>query len=209
MAVLVAALLYVGRTERHGLEWVVKPLAALTFVGAGVASGATSTTWGTIMLVGLVLAAVGDVLLIPKGKRAFLAGLVSFLLGHVAYAVAFGVRGLDPVWTGVAAAALVGLAIPVLRWLWPNVEDPMRGPVAAYVLVITTMVAVAAGTVGAHGDPRILIGAFGFYLSDLAVARDKFVAPGFSNRAWGLPLYFFSQLLLATTVSGVTVAGVS
>ena len=202
MAVLVGALLYVVRGKRHRLEWVIKPLAALTFIGAGVASGATSTTWGTIMLVGLVLAAGGDVLLIPKGKRTFLAGLVSFLLGHVAYAIAFGVRGLDLLWTGVAAVVVVAIGIPVLRWLWPHVDGPMRGPVAAYVLVITAMVAVAAGTVGAHGDPRILIGAFGFYLSDLAVARDKFVAPGFSNRAWGLPLYFFSQLLLATTVAG-------
>jgi len=31
------------------------------------------------------------------------------------------------------------------------------------------------------------------------VARDRFVRHQFSNRAWGLPLYYAAQLLLATT----------
>jgi hypothetical protein len=38
-------------------------------------------------------------------------------------------------------------------------------------------------------------------LSDLSVARDRFVAPGFVNRAWGLPTYFAAQLLLAASVA--------
>jgi len=29
------------------------------------------------------------------------------------------------------------------------------------------------------------------------VARDRFVAQGFINRAWGLPMYYGGQLLLA------------
>jgi hypothetical protein len=32
------------------------------------------------------------------------------------------------------------------------------------------------------------------------VARDRFVAPGFVNRAWGLPLYFGAQLLFAFAI---------
>jgi hypothetical protein len=31
------------------------------------------------------------------------------------------------------------------------------------------------------------------------VARDRFVSHQFVNRAWGLPLYYAAQLLLATT----------
>lgn len=202
MAALVAALLWLLRTGRRRLEWIVKPAAALTFIAAGAAAGAFDSAWGATLFVGLVLAAGGDVLLIPKSRRAFLGGLFSFLLGHVAYAVAFAIRGLDALWLGVAAPVLIALAVPILRWLWPHVEAPMRGPVAAYVVVITAMVALAAGTVGARGDVWLLVGAFGFYLSDLAVARDRFVASGFVNRAWGLPLYFFSQLLLATHAGG-------
>jgi uncharacterized membrane protein YhhN len=45
-------------------------------------------------------------------------------------------------------------------------------------------------------------GAVLFYLSDLAVARHRFVRPAFLNRAWGLPAYYAGQLLLAWTVGG-------
>ena len=54
---------------------------------------------------------------------------------------------------------------------------------------------------GATGDAWLLVGAIGFYLSDLAVARQRFVHESLTNRPWGLPLYFGSQLLLAGTVS--------
>jgi hypothetical protein len=40
-----------------------------------------------------------------------------------------------------------------------------------------------------------------FYASDLAVARDRFVARVFLNRAWGLPLYFGGQLVIAASMS--------
>ena len=57
----------------------------------------------------------------------------------------------------------------------------MRPPVAAYMLVITTMVTLAAGAVGHGAPPMLLAGAVIFYASDLSVARDKFVAPGFDK----------------------------
>ena len=45
-------------------------------------------------------------------------------------------------------------------------------------------------------------GAAMFYLSDLAVARDRVVSSGFWNKAWGLPLYFGGQLFLAASIGG-------
>jgi uncharacterized membrane protein YhhN len=200
MAALVAALLWVIRRRRGGLEWLFKPAAAATFLAAAVYAGALETAFGQVLFAGLVLSALGDVLLIPESRAAFLAGLGSFLLGHVAYAIAFGLRGVAPLATGVAAAAVVVVAFPILRWLWPHVPDKMRPPVAGYILAISAMVALAIGTFAAHGNAALVVGAIGFYLSDLAVARDRFVAKGFVNRAWGLPLYFFAQLTLATAV---------
>ena len=41
-----------------------------------------------------------------------------------------------------------------------------------------------------------------FVVSDLAVARDNFVTPGFTNRLSGLPLYYGGQLLLAWAAGG-------
>jgi uncharacterized membrane protein YhhN len=193
----VAALLVVSRLEKRALEWIFKPLAALGFIAMGLASGALSSAWGTVLFAGLIFAAAGDVLLIPKSKKFFLAGLVSFLVGHVAYAVAFAMRGISFSVTEGATLVMLVVAVPVLFWLWPHVEQKMRSPVLAYVTVITGMVALSLGTFAEHGDWRIPAGAFAFYLSDLSVARERFVGRSFTNRLWGLPLYFGAQLILA------------
>lgn len=139
-------------------------------------------------------------LLIPKGaRRAFAAGLVAFLLGHLAFAVAFAVRGLSGVWLAGGVLATAAVAVPIARWLLPHVPDALRLPVRAYVLVISLMVATAAGAFGATGDAALLAGAVAFFGSDLAVARERFVEKGLANKLWGLPLYYAGQLLLAWT----------
>ena len=75
----------------------------------------------------------------------------------------------------------------------------LRTAVHAYVAVISAMVATAAGAFGATGDAQLLAGAIAFFGSDLAVARERFVEKSFTNKLWGLPLYYGAQLLLAGT----------
>lgn len=199
-AAATAALLAAERAGWQPGVWLAKPIAAAGFVGAAWANGARATPYGTWILLGLVLSLVGDVLLIPKERpRVFLAGLVAFLLGHLAYTVAFAVRGLDLPTVAMALVAVLGLGLLALRWLLPHVGASMRRPVLAYLVVISSMLACAAGTVGHAGKPAIFAGAFAFYLSDLAVARQRFVARSFWNKAWGLPLYFGAQMVLAWT----------
>ena len=197
MALLVSGHLWAIRQGSTALKWLLKPTAALTFVFAGVYVGALESTWGTVLFAGLLLAAGGDVFLIPRST--FLAGLVSFLLGHVAYAVAFAVRGVDVAWALGSLLVLGPGGFAIARRLWPDVTPKMQKPVAAYMAVITVMVALAAGTYGARGNVWVVVGAVGFYFSDISVARDRFANAGFANKVWGSPLYFFSQLLLAGT----------
>ena len=73
----------------------------------------------------------------------------------------------------------------------------MRLPVQAYFVVIGCMAALACAVSGAGGPAVVAVGAIAFAASDIAVARDRFVRPGFANRAWGLPLYYLAQVLLA------------
>jgi uncharacterized membrane protein YhhN len=87
------------------------------------------------------------------------------------------------------------------RWLQPHVPAKLRVPVRAYFVAISAMVACAFGTFGLAGGRVLLLGALMFFFSDLAVARDRFVAHGFVNRLWGLPLYYGGQLLLALSVA--------
>ncbi|MBL8605083.1 MAG: lysoplasmalogenase [Myxococcales bacterium] len=191
-----ALLALVSRGSRLG-EWIFKPLASTGFVLSALQHGATTTRFGQAVLAALVLSWWGDVLLIPRAELSFLAGLGAFLLGHVGFAVAFVIRGVA--WP-VALGGLCLLAVPlwgVGRWLLPKVPAEMKLPVMAYMGVITVMVALSAGTYAAHGNAILPLGAVCFYLSDLSVARDRFVAPGFANKAWGWPLYFGAQLLAA------------
>jgi uncharacterized membrane protein YhhN len=198
-AVAVVALVLALHHESP-LRFVAKPVASLCFIATAIAGGATDAGYGSWVLVALVLSALGDVALLGTTSATFLAGLGSFLLGHVAYVVAFGVRGIDIAPTVLAGLVLIGPIVIVLRWLWPHVSGDMRPPVAAYTVVISVMVAGSVGTVAFETDGRIVVAAVAFYLSDLTVARDHFVAPGFVNRLWGLPLYYAAQFVFAWTV---------
>ncbi|MSP61979.1 MAG: lysoplasmalogenase [Myxococcales bacterium] len=200
--VAIAGLLFAEWRNSVAGRWLTKPIAALGFVAAALAAGALESRFGLSILAGLSLSLVGDVFLISSALPSFRAGLFTFLLGHVAFAAAFVLRGVDLRWSGFSLVALTGVAWFVGRWLLPHVEAKMRGPVVAYIAVISAMVALAAGTVAAHGHPILLGAAIAFFLSDLSVARDRFVAPGFANRLWGLPLYYGAQLLFAWSLAG-------
>jgi len=195
-----ALLLAEKRGSRIGV-WLAKPAASLGFVAPAWFAGQTDDSYAPLMLVALILCAVGDVLLIPLGQGAsFLAGLVSFALGHALYAAAFWSRWplLDV--TAVTAAGMAIVAWFTLRWLDPYLERALYWAVRVYILLITAMVVLAVGASAATGDARIAIGAIAFAASDLSVARERFVRPGFVNLLWGLPLYYAAQLLLVWSV---------
>jgi uncharacterized membrane protein YhhN len=61
---------------------------------------------------------------------------------------------------------------------------------------------VAVAEPGVSGR-RLLRAAVLFYLSDITVARDRFVTgPRFLNRLVGLPLYYSAQFLFAFSIGG-------
>jgi uncharacterized membrane protein YhhN len=78
-------------------------------------------------------------------------------------------------------------------------------PVLLYILVITVM-ASGAWTVfwkssfPIYGRTLILVGSYCFYISDLFVARNKFIKEQYRNRLLGLPLYYTGQFMLAFSI---------
>lgn len=193
-------------SERRGFRpgvWVSKTLASAAFVATALAAGALDSSYGQVVLLALCLCMAGDVLLIPHTReKLFLAGIGSFLLGHVAFGAAFFSRGLEP--NALTLGGLGGLALATLslRWLVPHLTGIFRIAVPAYIGVISLMVALASGASAASGDPRLVVGAIVFAVSDLTVARDRLIAKQFANGAIGLPLYFGAQIILATSVAG-------
>ena len=185
-------------------RYVLKPLASIGFLATALQAGALdgASPYGLWIFAGLVLSFWGDVFLMADERPAlFLAGLGSFLLGHVAYVVAFISFGVDLKLTALSGAALLPIAWFVWRWLRPHVPSDMLVPVIAYVVVICAMLAHAVGAWGAGGTILMPIGATLFWISDLAVARRQFVDPSPMNAVWGLPIYYAGQLVLAVSVT--------
>jgi uncharacterized membrane protein YhhN len=196
LAIAVAALLRAEWKRSRPGVWLTKPLASTLFVITAILAGALTSPYGRIILVGLVLSWLGDVLLIPRRQRFFVAGLASFLLAHVAYSAAFFLEPLAVLPLSLAAIAMAVFAVIIVRWLWPHLPHNLRAAVVAYVAAISGMVVLAAGTTATIGF-ELLIGAVMFAVSDVFVARERFVSASVTNRFWGLPLYYSAQLVFA------------
>lgn len=182
---------------------LTKLVASTGFLLTAISAGALELGWGRWLFAGLLLSFVGDACLLGRGKSLFMAGLFAFLLGHVGYCVAFVVHGVA--WSSVVMLAPVMIAAGVLvdRWLGDRVEANMRVPVRAYIVVISAMLCLAFGAWRSGASSLAMIGALSFYLSDLSVARDRFVQQDFFNRVWGLPAYYLGQLCLALSVAAL------
>jgi uncharacterized membrane protein YhhN len=182
-------------------RFLFKPLAALSFVYLAWVLGATDTVYGRWLLAGLLACLIGDLCLMPDGEGTFLAGLTAFLCGHLLYVVAFMHLGVNAVALLLGSVPALTLLFLSTRWLHPHLPAKMKLPVYAYILVITAMLLAACLTTSNPAGLIILCGAWGFAVSDLAVARQQFVKQTKLNGIWGTPLYFVSQLLLATSVA--------
>ncbi len=170
-------------------------VAALSLRTAGVKIGYTAG-----VLVGLILSLGGDVaLMFPSGK-AFLVGLVLFLLAHVAYAVTFTLfNGFYP-GDLISGGALLALAVVIYRYLEPGLEK-IKVPVIVYVVVISFMVnrAISAFFGTTFGPTQAWLmagGAILFWISDLMLAVNRFRRP-FKHNHLSLAFYYGGQLLIA------------
>jgi uncharacterized membrane protein YhhN len=208
LAVVVLALLVgllVGeRRKRPKLILTFKtPLSAL-FVASALAQPHPVPSYYHWVLAGLLFGLIGDVCLAIPGNKTFRAGLVAFLVGHILYVVAF-VGLTEPLgWLTPGHLLVAAVSIGVFRWLQPHL-GAMLVPVALYVIIITVMLAAAwvaflNPALNALGAWTLFLGALFFYISDVLVARDRFVRGQFMNRLVGLPLYYGGQFLLAFSI---------
>ena len=198
-----AALVWAEWRDRRMACALFKIIASTAFVLVAWRLDATESLYGRLILSALALSWVGDVLLLSARPRLFLAGIGAFLLAHVTFAVAFAQRPVSALGLGIALVAMSALGVVVLRWLWPHLSAFFRVAVGAYVAAIVAMCAFAIAVGAASGAWGIAAGAIAFAASDISVARDRFVHPGIANRAWGLPVYYAAQLVLASSVGGV------
>jgi uncharacterized membrane protein YhhN len=133
----------------------------------------------------------------------FLAGLTSFLVGHLFYIAAFSAAGGWEAWTLLVLVPIGLAAALMLAFLWPHLGR-MRGAVVTYVLVIAVMVwrAAVRAVVPATPSPSgalALAGAGFFMLSDGVLATDRFARPFAAADGVVMVTYYTAQTLIAAS----------
>ena len=196
----VAAVDWIAVARRPSrIEYVAKPAVMVALLGAALALDPVDHAQRWWFVAALVLSLAGDVFLLPK-PDAFVAGLGSFLLAHVAYIAGFAQVGevtegdlmaVSVVLIPIAAVAFV-VHGAVLR------TDPsLRIPVLLYIAVIAAMVAWSI----VAGDAIGIAGAALFATSDSVLALNRF------HRQWrhaGITVmitYHVAQVLLVVSLA--------
>lgn len=199
--VLLCAVLYFEKAQSRMDLVPTKGCLSLLFILAALVQKDPLSPYFGFVVTGLVFCLGGDVFLALPQKKAFMLGLVSFLVGHVFYVIGFfSVAGFSG-WTWVSLVLAGAISFLVYRWLRSHLGK-MKGPVIGYMVVITVMVCAASSLLGAadfslSGRVMAFAGAVAFYLSDVFVARDRFMKNQFVNRLVGLPMYYAGQFLIA------------
>ncbi len=180
------------------LNFVFKPLATLIVIAYAWRRGHDAPLVRRWVLAGLVLSLAGDVALLWP-KEGFLPGLVSFLLAHLAYLVAFTRVQRLAAWPP-AFVAYAGVAGVVLWRLWPGVPVALQWPVLAYVVCLGAMAAQAAvlWRRGAARGAVLALGGALFMSSDALLAGNKFAGPLPWASLWILGTYWSAQWCIAS-----------
>lgn len=187
--------------DRPWLNVVFKPLATVGVIAYAWGRGHDHARQRRWVLVGLVLSLGGDVALLWP-QRGFLPGLVSFLIAHAAYLVAFTREQR----LGVRISPFAGYAViagGVLWHLWPDVPAALRAPVTVYVVFLATMAAQGAALWldGSPRGPALALGGALFVTSDALLAINRFATPVPWSGLWILAAYWLAQWLIATWLS--------
>ncbi len=148
-------------------------------------------------------------MLFPSEKM-FLAGLIAFLLTHICYLIGFRQQMLAPsAWSLVLIVVILLNAVRLLRRIVASMRargmHRMVYPVIVYGLVISLMLYAAMSTLSDQDwevGAAFLVsaGAFLFWLSDLMLAWNKFVAPLRVGRLLTVAAYQIGQISLIAGV---------
>jgi uncharacterized membrane protein YhhN len=203
LALIVATLDWAAVEKKwQPLEYLAKPgvmLALLAWLWQSSALGGPLLWFG----LGIVFSLAGDVfLMLPYDL--FIAGLVSFLLAHLAYVVGF--NSTPPTWS--IGHLILALLLAIVFWqlyrrlaagLGAKGRSKLKIPVFIYASVITLMVFSAGANFTRPGWetlPALLtsLGAALFFASDSMLAWDRFVAPLSHARLKVMTTYHLGQI---------------
>jgi len=177
-----------------GWRWFFKiiPIALLLYLALSRTDGRVRMLLG----LGLVLSAVGDVLLALDGL--FVQGLVAFLLAQVIYTVLFLTQCRWQSSRLPWLALIVVYAVICTLYIVPEAGDMMI-PVTAYMIAISLM-AISAGFRDDQLFLWVAMGALIFMVSDTLIAINRFVSPFEYSGIAVMTTYYVAQLLICVGI---------
>lgn len=139
------------------------------------------TSYARTLGVTLFICMIGDIFIeldfTDETDQSFLLGLVTFLIGHIGFVLAFAQKLTTG---GMVSIPFVGcFYVYLMSRLYPNIEADMKIPVLVYGLVICAMGFSAinrffSNTSTSASRTFSLIGALSFVLSDSLLGIDRF-----------------------------------
>lgn len=182
-------------------EYIFKPVAALSFVFISFKLGALESGYGRLILFSLALCAVGDILLLNrKLKISFFCGMLVFAIAHLLFSLSFIKSSTFDFASLVTFLPLIMILGCInFMYLLPRVPHKFKPFILLYGLAIFMMITSAYTFM--YEQKLILIAAIFFVLSDIFVAKDRFIKRSTKNALLITPLYFAAQGLFAFSVS--------
>lgn len=210
-AVIVAIMdwIAVGAEMRY-VEYVAKPATMLLLIGAAFTMdldnlGDAAPAIRTALIAALVFSLAGDILLMLPFD-AFIAGVAAFMVAHIAYITEFSLIRIEREHPLVGALTIIGIIIvlagvaQVGRFIVRGAvrqSEKLRGPVSAYVAIISMMVVAGYSS----RVDWLIAGALLFYASDAMLGWIRFVRPIASGRVLVMITYHVAQILLVVGVA--------
>lgn len=193
IAVLLA-LVHLFAVESLGPLAPLVKMAPVAILG-GLVLRAPATPASRMAGLGLLIGAVADAAI----EFSFIGGLVTFLVAHLLYVVAFvRVDARLRLLRLLPVALWAAVALPVLV----KSAGPLAVPVLIYGVVIFSMIWRAAAAMegpGWNAGAIGLLGAMLFGLSDTLLGYSRFVAPLPASNFLIMGTYWGGQALIATS----------
>jgi len=210
--IIAATFIAIEKARFYLVADVVKGVASAFFVALGILGSfkCNDPVFARTIVIGLALGAIADVLLnlryVYEGSRAqmaFLAGILVFLAGHIAYIVAC-LPYCPAIWPAVAVGVV--LTALLLRWIFARVEAKVAFKVfgvfylGAIVILNCIAFAILVSSPTAHWAV-FFAGTMLFLVSDVILILNTFgPKASFVMRVANLMLYYIGQLLIALSL---------
>jgi uncharacterized membrane protein YhhN len=167
---------------------------ALIIIFAAMTPPLVSQTYKRIVIAGLFVCMIADGVI-----YWFMAGLITFFIGHLFYIFAFksASRKPVPIWCAIPLILYgVAMAIWIAGSQFAVGESILGAAIIAYIAVILTMGWMAIRT----GMGLAITGALLFILSDSVLAIDRFVIGIPYRDAFVMVTYYAAQIFIAASI---------